>query len=131
VDNRQLFVQNRLVCQIVNDKTANWGGAGFASAVRRKWPEVQKDFKRWASEARDRLSLGNIVSLKAEKGIEVFCIVAQKGYGASSLPRIRYSALEKGLQELAERAAKTNASIHMPRIGVGHAGGNWIFIEEL
>jgi len=122
---------HRIVCQIVNDKTANWGGAGFASAVRRKWPNVQKNFKAWVSEAPDRLSLGNIVSLEAEKEIEVFCIVAQKGYGASQLPRIRYSALERGLRELAESAANINASIHMPRIGVGHAGGNWIFIEEL
>jgi len=33
--------------------------------------------------------------------------------------------------DLAAKAKELGATIHMPKIGVGHAGGNWQIIEEL
>src|SRR5262249_46829755 len=32
---------SRFVVQVVNDQTANWGGGGFAQAVRSAWPGAQ------------------------------------------------------------------------------------------
>jgi hypothetical protein len=61
----------------------------------------------------------------------VFSMIAQRGYGASSEPRIRYASLEACLSALANRAKQENASIHMPRIGTGQAGGSWGIISEL
>lgn len=61
----------------------------------------------------------------------VFSMIAQKGYGPSEKPRIRYAALEVCLYELGEVAKRLGASVHMPKIGTGYAGGNWRIIEEL
>ena len=58
-------------------------------------------------------------------------MVAQHGYGPSTRPRIRYGALTDALDQLEAIASDRRASVHMPRIGVGHAGGNWELISEL
>jgi len=47
------------------------------------------------------------------------------------LPPIRYEAIAEGLQKIAEFAAVNQASVHMPRIGCGLAGGRWDKIEPL
>jgi hypothetical protein len=121
----------RIVVQIVNDKTANWGGAGFAQALRGAWPKVQEDFQKWATANRDDFRLGSVRWCTAESGVQVASVVAQKGYGESSRPRIRYAALREGLVEITRVARETNASMHMPRIGAGQAGGSWTIIEDV
>ena len=35
------------------------------------------------------------------------------------------SALEEGLETIANKAKELSASVHMPRIGCGLAGGTW------
>jgi len=121
----------RIVAQIVNDATPNWGGKGFAHAVRRKWPGVQNSFREWASQSITNLKIGNSKCFDAGDNVAVFCMVAQKGYRPSRTPRIRYAALEECLSQLAATAKTLNASVHMPRIGTGYAGGRWSVIEEL
>jgi hypothetical protein len=120
----------RVIAQIVNDKAPTWG-AGFALAVRKKWPHVQEDFRAWAGAGRSRLSLGNSHLSRVDGNVSVFSMVAQHGYGLSSKPRIRYSALVAGLEELANVSREMCASVHMPKIGCGEAGGEWRIIEEL
>jgi hypothetical protein len=44
---------------------------------------------------------------------------------------IRYKAIEMGLHKVAEEAGDLNASVHMPRIGCGLAGGKWEAIEGI
>ena len=44
---------------------------------------------------------------------------------------IRYDAVEKCLNKVAEFAKENQASIHMPRIGCGLAGGKWEEIESI
>jgi len=46
-------------------------------------------------------------------------------------PPIRYEAVEKCLQSVAAKARELNATIHMPRIGCGLAGGKWEEIEQI
>jgi O-acetyl-ADP-ribose deacetylase (regulator of RNase III) len=120
----------KIIAQIVNDKTPNWG-AGFARAVRTKYPEVQLDFKNWANDQPRQFSLGNVHITKVSKELYVVNMIAQHGYGESTKPRIRYVALRQCLQQLKEIALREGASIHMPRIGTGYAGGNWSYIMEL
>lgn len=61
----------------------------------------------------------------------VASIIAQAGFGPSASPRIRYAALEKGLERVRELASVRNATVHMPRIGVGQSGGSWDTVEEI
>ena len=56
--------------------------------------------------------------------VSIASAVAQKGYGPSAKPRIRYAALE-------DVARRLHATVHMPRIGCGQAGGSWFIVEEL
>ena len=58
-------------------------------------------------------------------------MIAQQGYGGSTSPRIRYSALDSALEQLAAIALEKGASVHMPRIGTGQARGSWELIQEL
>ena len=58
-------------------------------------------------------------------------MIAQHGYGESARPRIRYQALANCLEKLKEVAVGQRASVHVPRIGTGYAGGNWGYILEL
>ncbi|MCK5806352.1 MAG: ribonuclease Z [Lentisphaeria bacterium] len=44
---------------------------------------------------------------------------------------MRYDAIEEGLAEVAAHAERVGASVHMPRIACGLAGGEWDRVEEL
>jgi hypothetical protein len=120
----------RIIAHIVNDKTPNWG-AGFARAVRDKYPSVQKDFKEWATLNPESFKLGNIHTSVDSSELYIVSMIAQHGYGESIKPRIRYAALGDCLHQLKEISLSKGASVHMPRIGTGYAGGNWGFILEL
>jgi O-acetyl-ADP-ribose deacetylase (regulator of RNase III) len=121
----------RIVVHIVNDKTPNWGGGGFAEAIKRRWPDVQTDFRKLIAENRDLLALGNVRIFRLPDGMFVASVVAQKGYGESVRPRIRYSALRKGLEAVASAAIQERATVHMPRIGAGQGRGSWSVIEDI
>lgn len=49
----------------------------------------------------------------------------------SLVPPIRHEAVEECLSRLAGEALQINASVHMPRIGCGLAGGKWEEIESI
>ena len=64
--------------------------------------------------------------------IAVANMVAQNGLKKSnSQPPIRYGAVRTCLSIVAQEALTTNASVHMPRIGCGLAGGKWEEIEPI
>ncbi|MEV7630113.1 hypothetical protein [Actinoplanes sp. NPDC089786] len=46
-------------------------------------------------------------------------------------PPVRYDAIDKCLHTVAEDAVRLSASVHMPRIGCGLAGGRWERVEPL
>ena len=121
----------RVIAHIVNDATSNWGGAGFASALRRAFPEAQRDFQQFSSTARGRLALGQSHHTALAEDLEAFHMVAQHGYGPSAKPRIRYAALDSCLSELGAFAQSKNASVHVPRIGTGEAGGTWDVVRDM
>lgn len=58
-------------------------------------------------------------------------LVAQEGYGPSSLPRIRYAPLEKCFETVAKFVHEHSATVHLPRIGAGQSGGTWDTVEEI
>jgi hypothetical protein len=114
----------------VNDRSFIWG-AGFGRAVRKRWPQVQADFRRWALSHQKEFRLGKVHSFDIDDELAVVHMIAQHGFGPSKTPRIRYEALRCCLDNVAEMAIRTKASIHMPRIGCGEAGGTWSIVREL
>jgi O-acetyl-ADP-ribose deacetylase (regulator of RNase III) len=122
--------EHRIIAQVVNDRAPTWGG-GFARVIRRKWPQVQENFHKWAQGGSNRLQLGNCHLSSVDDATDVFSMVCQHGYKPTLKPSIRYGALSACLDKLGELALSTNSSIHMPRIGCGQAGGNWHIVSEM
>jgi O-acetyl-ADP-ribose deacetylase (regulator of RNase III) len=119
----------RIIAHVVNDRTANWGGRGFAVALKSAQPQAQTEFQAWAKE--QGLQLGTAQMTDLGDGLYSFSMVAQQGYGPGPETRLRYGALEECLRELGEIAAEMSATVHMPLIGTGQAGGDWATIKEL
>jgi Zn-dependent peptidase ImmA (M78 family) len=120
----------KLIVHLVNDATPNWGGE-FASALRRRYPEAQHSFRAWVQEDRSNLSLGRVHVVDLPPDIAVATMIAQRGWRPSVRPRIRYVALREGLQTVAKIATERDATVHLPRIGTGGAGGRWEIVAEL
>ena len=118
----------RIVTQVVNDSAFTWGG-GFSLAARTKWPTAQHAFRSWAEQR--NLRLGNVHLADVDENLAVVSMIAQHGFGPSPKPRIRYSALKKCLEYLGNLAAERDATVHMPKVGSGQAGGSWSIIREL
>lgn len=123
-------IGSKLVCQLVNDRAPTWGG-GVAREAAQRFPAAQRAYRDWFSAIPrgQRLGRAHIVSVEPE--LQLASLIAQEGFGESERPRIRYGALEKALRPVADAASQQQASVHMPRIGTGAAGGNWSTIEEL
>ena len=120
----------RILVQVVNDKAITWG-KGFSVAVKKKWPSAQREFTEWVFAKRSEFKLGGVYWTKLQDSLELGSLIAQHGYGPSLFPRIQYSALQDCLSEVASRAKQTGASVHMPRIGSGEAGGDWNIVCEI
>lgn len=60
-------------------------------------------------------------------------LVGQRGIrtGRSTGVPVRYEAIDAALVLLADKAEELGASVHMPRIGCGLAGGKWARVEPL
>ena len=59
-------------------------------------------------------------------------MVAQRGIRTGSGgPPVRYDAVGKCLAQVAMKAIELGASVHMPRIGCGLAGGTWEKVEPI
>lgn len=120
-----------IVAHIVPDTSVAWGGWGFAAQIKKRYPETWRTYQGIAELKGLPLGLGKSFKGKLSRDVRLLNMVAQHGVGPSKSPRIRYAALEKCLCQLAEWAKELNATVHMPKIGAGHAGGDWNVIREL
>jgi O-acetyl-ADP-ribose deacetylase (regulator of RNase III) len=123
-------IGHKIIAHIINDKSTNWG-RGFGLVISKKWPAVRNNFHEWAKKDEQNLKLGNSHLFSVSESLSLFHMIAQQGYGPSTQPRIRYRALTTCLNSLLEASQELYATVHMPRIGTGYAGGNWAIISEL
>jgi O-acetyl-ADP-ribose deacetylase (regulator of RNase III) len=121
----------KVIAHICND-LGGWG-KGFVMAVSRRWPEPETAYRRWHRErAGNDFGLGAVQVVQVDPLLWVANMVGQHGIrtGSKGVP-VRYEAIGTALDTLAEHAAELDASVHMPRIGCGLAGGRWQRIEPL
>jgi O-acetyl-ADP-ribose deacetylase (regulator of RNase III) len=121
----------KLIAHVCND-LGGWG-KGFVLAVSRRWPEPERDYRRWHRErASNDFGLGAVQVVQVRPDTWVANMIGQHGMRRGSAgPPIRYDAVERCLATLAEHATEVEASVHMPRIGCGLAGGTWTRIGPL
>jgi len=121
-----------IVSHVVNDEARAWSRAGVAGALRTMSSQAERAFHNWSIASADNLVLGNLHLVDVTVGdrqVGVASLVAQRGFGPSDTPRLSYVALAESLLRLAEVAERTGATVHMPRIGAGQAGGRWDLVE--
>ena len=122
---------NRIIAHICND-LGGWG-KGFVVAISKRWKEPEAAYRAWHKDrSKNDFGLGAIQLISVEPYVWVANMVAQRGMKTGSQgPPIRYEAVRSCLKSLAIEANKLEASVHMPRIGCGLAGGRWEEIEPI
>jgi O-acetyl-ADP-ribose deacetylase (regulator of RNase III) len=119
----------KIICHVCND-SGGWG-KGFVLALSRRWAEPEAEYRAWYSSG-EGFALGAVQFVRVEPYIWVANLIGQRGTKTgSSGPPVRYEAIAAGLAKVAEKARELGASVHMPRIGCGLAGGEWAKVEPL
>lgn len=119
----------KVIAHVCNNK-GGWG-KGFVLALSRRWPEVEASYRRWYKNGKG-FELGAIQIVQVTPEIWVANMIAQDGYASSSNPTpLQYPALRKCLEHVAIEAGGFSATVHIPKIGTGLAGGDWALIEPL
>jgi len=121
----------KIIVHVCND-IGGWG-AGFVLALSARWPEPEAAYRHWYQnrDAND-FELGAMQLVQVEDDIWVANVIGQRDVVAiGDDPPVRYGAIEAGLTQLADEAYAMDASIAMPRIGCGLAGGEWTAMEPI
>lgn len=121
----------KVIAHVCND-LGGWG-KGFVLAVSRRWPEPEAAYRAWHRDrAANDFGLGAIQLVRVGTYVWVANMIGQRGMrtGSKGVP-VRYEAIDTALGRLADRAIELGASVHMPRIGCGLAGGKWSRVEPL
>lgn len=121
----------KVIAHVCND-LGGWG-KGFVLAVSRRWPEPEAAYRRWHRErAKNDFGLGAVQLVQVAPYTWVANMIGQHGMrtGSKGVP-VRYEAIDTALAALADKAVELGASVHMPRIGCGLAGGKWSRVEPL
>jgi O-acetyl-ADP-ribose deacetylase (regulator of RNase III) len=121
----------KVIAHVCND-LGGWG-KGFVLAISRRWPEPEAAYRAWHRDrAANDFGLGAVQFVQVEPYVWVANMIGQRGTrtGSKGVP-VRYEAIDTALETLAERAGELGATVHMPRIGCGLAGGKWSRVEPL
>lgn len=121
---------HKIIVHVCNDVGA-WG-KGFVMALSNKWEEPEKEYREWA-KSNSALQLGDVQFVQVTPDMWVANLIGQRDVirGMDGSPPVRYDAIRKGLIRVSAFARQMQATVHMPRIGCGLAGGTWDQIEPL
>jgi len=115
----------KIIVHVCND-IGGWG-RGFVLALTKKWPESEQRYRAWfRGEVKQPFALGEVQFVQVSNDIWVANLIGQRNVrSVNDVPPVRYDAIRIGLQRVASEALQLRASVHLPRIGCGLAGGNW------
>ena len=121
----------KVIVHICND-LGGWG-AGFVMALSRRWREPEEAYSRWVLGSEPTpFELGQVQFVQVEPDLWVANMIAQQNtVRRLNEPPIRYDAVRECLTKVVDFAKEHGASVHMPRIGSGIAGGDWTKIARI
>ncbi|MEU3017810.1 MULTISPECIES: macro domain-containing protein [unclassified Nocardiopsis] len=121
----------KIIAHVCNNR-GGWG-KGFVLALSRRWSAPERDYRAWhRGRSANDFALGAVRLVRVLPDVHVANMVAQHGVRrGSGGPPIRYEALATCLGRLADHALELGATVHMPRIGCGLAGGRWEHVLPL
>ena len=119
------FPYGCIIAHVVNDVGA-WG-KGFVVPLAKRYPRARSEYRH----AWRKYKLGGIqtVTMRGEP-VVVANMFAQHGIGTGRR-RLRYGALRRCLRRVAVVAREIDATILMPKIGCGLAGGDWDVVRGI
>ncbi|MFF8403861.1 macro domain-containing protein [Streptomyces sp. NPDC014846] len=121
----------KVIAHVCND-IGGWG-KGFVLALSRRWPGPEAAYRAWhRGRAHNDFGLGAVQLVPVDRRLRVANMIGQRGVrtGSKGVP-VRYEAIDTALARLAGEVIELGASVHMPRIGCGLAGGTWSRVEPL
>lgn len=120
----------RIIVHICND-IGGWG-KGFVMALSKKWKTPEKQYREWF-KSKENFELGEVQFIAVEENIWVANMIAQHKINRDEKGEapIRYESVKEVLTKVSDFAREKQASVHMPRIGCGLAGGKWECIEPI
>ncbi len=97
---------------------------------------MERRYKAWAAGQEDLpFALGQVQFVPVAPDLTVANLIGQHDIArknqAQATPPVRYDAIREGLGRVRVEAQRHHASVHMPRIGAGLAGGEWPLVEQL
>ena len=115
----------KIIVHVCND-VGGWG-RGFVVALSKRWSEPERRYRAWhRGEETQPFTLGEVQFVQVSENLLVANLIGQRDVRVDSgVPPVRYEAIRAGLGRVAVEARRLGASIHMPRIGCGLAGGKW------
>ncbi len=123
----------KIIAHVCSD-LGRWG-KGFVLALSDRWPATQARYTAWhrgEEASADPFKLGAVQFVEVDRRLWVANMIGQHRItNQNGVPPVRYDAIEKALEKVAAFAVENNASVHMPRIGCGLAGGTWDRIQPL
>lgn len=117
-------------------------GSGFVFALKSAFPVTEKSYREWFYHHNDldmltelgypEFLLGEVQFIKVSDDLYVANMIGQEGISwKDGVPPVRYDAVERCLKRVKTFANHHKATVHMPRICSGLAGGKWDQIEEI
>lgn len=120
----------KIIVHICNDVGA-WG-KGFVMALSKRWETPERLYREWF-RSKENFTLGQVQLVNVELDIWVANLIGQRDIrkAPDGTPPIRYEAVRQGLEYVCMYAKECNATVHMPKIGCGLAGGTWQEMEPI
>jgi O-acetyl-ADP-ribose deacetylase (regulator of RNase III) len=121
----------KIIVHVCND-LGGWG-RGFVVALSRRWPEPERRYRAWhRGEEQQPFALGEVQFVQVAADLWVANLIGQRDLRpVRGVPPVRYEAIREGLKKVTLEARRLSASVHMPRIGCGLAGGNWEAVGQI
>jgi O-acetyl-ADP-ribose deacetylase (regulator of RNase III) len=121
----------RIIVHVCND-IGGWG-RGFVLALSSRWDSPERAYRAWFEQKSDLpFELGQVAFVEVEPQLWVGNMIGQRDTRKQAgVPPVRYEAIRTALGRVGEFAIEHAASVHMPRIGCGLAGGDWSEIETI
>ncbi|RYE91151.1 MAG: Appr-1-p processing protein [Myxococcales bacterium] len=117
----------KLLVHLCND-VGSWGQA-LDRSLDVRWSEPRTRYQTWHREG---LALGETQFVQVEPDITIVNLIGKHDVGPiGGVAPVRYEAIRAGLARVREAALEHSASVHMPRIGCGLAGGSWERIRPI
>ena len=112
-------------------------GAGVAKAIRDRYPEVFREYRRVYEENGGYLDLGEVIWVDTGRH-QVANIITQENYGRDpNTQYVDYDAVQRGFRTIREEIESMQgvpietAWLAIPRIGAGLGGGDWDTISAM